>query len=41
MRLLRIIEFLHDHLKSAHMAAYRDKVKDMVEGVSLKILREA
>ena len=35
------MEALRDHLGSAHMLAYREKVKDIVEGVYLKILREA
>lgn len=29
------------HLEAPHMAAYRDKVEGIVEGVSLKILTEA
>ena len=32
---------LTNHLSSSHMLAYREKVKDHVENVSLKILREA
>jgi quinol monooxygenase YgiN len=32
---------LHAHLEAPHMLAYREKVKDMVENVSLKILEEA
>ncbi len=35
------VEALRDHLASPHMLAYRDKVKDMVAGLSLKVLREA
>jgi quinol monooxygenase YgiN len=35
------IEALRDHLGSAHMLDYREKVKDMVERVDLKILKEA
>jgi quinol monooxygenase YgiN len=35
------LEALRDHLGSPHMLAYREKVSDMVEGVSLKILQEA
>ncbi|MEJ2588953.1 MAG: putative quinol monooxygenase [Deltaproteobacteria bacterium] len=35
------LEALHDHLKSPHMLAYREKVKGIVEDVSLKILKEA
>lgn len=32
---------LKDHLASAHMLDYREKVKDLVEDVSLKVLAEA
>ncbi len=35
------IEALKVHLKAPHMAAYREKVKDIVESVSLKVLKEA
>jgi quinol monooxygenase YgiN len=35
------LEALHDHLNSPHMLAYKEKVKDIVENVSLKVLREA
>ena len=35
------LEDLHAHLKSPHMAAYREKVKDIVEGMSLKVLEAA
>lgn len=35
------MEALRDHPGSPHMPAYREKVSDMVEGVSLKILQEA
>ncbi len=35
------LDALHAHLTSAHMIAYQEKVKDMVEDVSLKILQEA
>lgn len=35
------LESLHDHLRSPHMLAYREKVRDMVEGISLKILKDA
>ena len=35
------LDALHAHLASAHMIAYQEKVKDMVEDVSLKILKEA
>lgn len=35
------LEALRDHLVSPHMLAYREKVKDMVEDTSLKVLKEA
>ena len=35
------LEALHDHLEAPHMLAYREKVKDMVENASIKVLREA
>ncbi|MCB2145700.1 MAG: antibiotic biosynthesis monooxygenase [Deltaproteobacteria bacterium] len=35
------LEALHAHLKSAHMLAYREQVKDLVKGVSLNVLKEA
>jgi quinol monooxygenase YgiN len=35
------LEALHDHLEAPHMQAYRDKVKNIIEGLSLKVLREA
>ncbi len=35
------IDSLRDHLSSPHMLAYREKVRDMVQGVTLKILKEA
>jgi len=31
---------LRDHLNAPHMLAYKEKVKDMVEGVTLKVLEE-
>jgi quinol monooxygenase YgiN len=34
------LEALHAHLGSPHMLAYREKVKNMVESVSVKVLRE-
>ena len=37
----RTIEDLQKHLSSPHMLAYREKVKDHVENVALRILREA
>lgn len=35
------LEALRDHLTAPHMLAYKEKVKDIVEAVSLKILQEA
>jgi quinol monooxygenase YgiN len=35
------LEDLQAHLQAPHMATYRDQVKDIVEGVSLKVLQEA
>jgi quinol monooxygenase YgiN len=35
------LEALHDHLKAPHMLAYREKVKDIVEDLSVKVLTEA
>jgi quinol monooxygenase YgiN len=35
------LEAFHDHLKAPHMLAYKEKVKDIVEDVSLKVLEEA
>ena len=32
---------LRNHLDAPHMRAYKDKVKDMVEEVTLKVLEEA
>ncbi len=34
-------EALRDHLKTPHMLAYREKVKEIVENVLLKVLKEA
>jgi quinol monooxygenase YgiN len=34
------MEALHAHLVSPHMLNYREKVRTMVEGVALKVLRE-
>ena len=34
------LEALQDHLKAHHMDEYREKVKDMVVDVSLKVLQE-
>jgi quinol monooxygenase YgiN len=33
------VEALHAHLKTPHMAAYRDKVKDMVISVTIQVLK--
>jgi len=33
------LEALHAHLKTPHMAAYRDKVKDMVREVRIQVLK--
>ena len=35
------LEALRDHLKAHHMLAYKEKVKDIVEDISLKVLKEA
>jgi quinol monooxygenase YgiN len=35
------LEALHNHLKAPHMLVYREKVKDLVESSTLKILQEA
>jgi len=35
------LDALRAHLAAPHMAVYREKVKDIVEGVSLKVLKEA
>lgn len=35
------LEDLKKHMSSPHMLTYREKVKDHVENVSLKILKEA
>ncbi|MFO7536262.1 MAG: putative quinol monooxygenase [Kiritimatiellia bacterium] len=35
------LEDLRTHLAAPHMAAYRGKVKDLVAGVSLKVLQDA
>jgi quinol monooxygenase YgiN len=34
------LDDLHAHLKTPHMLAYREKVKDIVQGMSLKVLQE-
>ena len=35
------VEALRAHLKTPHMLAYREKVKDIVEDLSVKVLQEA
>jgi quinol monooxygenase YgiN len=35
------LDALRAHLAAPHMATYREKVKDLVAGVSLKVLTEA
>lgn len=35
------MDALHAHLKAPHMAAYKEKVKDMVTGLSLKVLQKS
>ena len=35
------LDALHNHLKSPHMLVYKEEVKDIVEDLSLKVLREA
>jgi len=35
------LEALRDHMGAPHMLAYREKAKDLVEGISVKVLREA
>jgi quinol monooxygenase YgiN len=35
------LEALRAHLAAPHMKAYKEKTKDMVDGVSLKILQNA
>ena len=35
------LEALRDHLNTPHMLAYKEKVKNIVEDVSLKVLQEA
>ena len=34
------VEALRAHLKTPHMLAYRDRVKDMVDDLSIKVLQE-
>jgi quinol monooxygenase YgiN len=35
------LEALRDHLNEPHMLTYKEKVKDIVEGISIKVLQEA
>lgn len=35
------LESLHAHLRTPHMLAYRDQVKDIVEDLSLYVLEDA
>ena len=35
------LQALRDHLNAPHMLAYREKVNDIVEDVSVKVLQEA
>ena len=35
------LDALRDHIKAAHMLVYKEKVKDLVDGMSLKVLKEA
>ena len=35
------LEALHAHLEAPHMLVYREKVKDLIAGRSLKVLTEA
>jgi quinol monooxygenase YgiN len=35
------VDALRAHLKTPHMLAYREKVKDIVEELSIKVLKEA
>jgi len=34
------LDALRDHLATTHMLAYKEKVKDIVENVSIKVLQE-
>jgi len=34
------IEAFHAHLKASHMLDYREKIKTMIESVSVKVLQE-
>ena len=35
------LEALMEHLSAPHMLAYREKVKDIVENISIKVLQDA
>lgn len=35
------LDDLNAHLKAPHMAEYRENVKDLVDGVSVKVLKDA
>ncbi len=35
------LDALHDHLAAPHMSTYREKVKDIVEKTTIKVLQEA
>ena len=35
------LDALRNHLAAPHMKAYKEKTKDMVDGVSLKVLQDA
>ena len=35
------LEALRDHLNAPHMATYREKTKDIVAGLSIKVLQDA
>ena len=35
------LDALHAHLAAPHMAAYREQVRDLVEGMTLKVLQAA
>lgn len=35
------MEALHAHAKAPHMLAYREKVKDIVQGMTIKVLQAA
>jgi quinol monooxygenase YgiN len=37
----RDVAALQAHLKAPHMASYREQVKDMVLGTTLKVVRQA